>query len=82
MVTALCYLANTVFSAFGIYAGVISHISGMSLLTWLFILIATYVFRFCNYHRMFLYYILTSDIINIVDYYIGIPISTFNIIVL
>lgn len=82
MVTALCYLLNTVFAAFGIYAGFLSHISGMSLLPWLFILIATYVFRFCIYHRMFLYYILVSDVVNIIDYYIGIPLSTFNILVL
>lgn len=82
MVTALCYLLNTVLSAFGIYAGFLSHISGMSLLPWLFILIATYVFRFCVYHRMFLWYIIVSDVVNIIDYYIGIPISTFSIITL
>lgn len=82
MITALCYLLNTVLSAFGIYAGFLSHISGMSLLPWIFILISTYVFKFCNYHRMFLYYILVSDIINIIDYYAGIPISTFHLIAL
>ena len=82
MVTALCYLLNTVFALFGIDTPILSHLSGMSLLPWLFILIATYVFRFCNYHRMFLYYILVSDIISIADYYIGIPLSTFNIIML
>lgn len=82
MITACCYLLNTILSAFGIYAGFLSHISGMSLFPWLFILIATYVFRFCSYHRMFLYYILVSDVINIIDYYIGIPLSTFNILAL
>ena len=54
----------------------------MSLLPWLFILIATHVFRFCAYHRMFLYYILVSSIISTIDYYIGIPLSTFNILAL
>lgn len=82
MVTALCYILNTVFAAIGIDTPIFSHISGMSLLPWMFILIATYVFRFCIYHRMFLYYILVSDIINIIDYYIGIPISTYSIIAL
>ena len=48
MVTALCYLLNTVFACFGIDTPILSHISGMSLLPWLFILIATFVFRFCN----------------------------------
>lgn len=82
MVTALCYFLNTVLSAFGIYAGFLSHISGMSLFPWLFILIATYVFKFCAYHRMFLWYILVSDIVNIIDYYVGIPVSTFGILAL
>ena len=80
MVTALCYLLNTVFACFGIYPEFLSHIAGMSLLPWLFILIAAHVFKFCIYHRMFLYYILVSDIISVIDYYIGIPLDTYSII--
>lgn len=80
MITALLYFMNTVFSCFGIDTPIFSHIAGMSLLPWLFIMIATYVFRFCIYHRMFLYYILTSDVVSIIDYYIGIPVSTFNML--
>lgn len=82
VITALCYLLNTVLACFGIDASFFSHISGMSLFPWLFILIATFVFKFCVYHRMFLYYILVCDIINAVDYYIGIPIDTFNLLIL
>lgn len=80
MVTALCYMLNVLLALFGIDAGFLSHICGMSLLPWLFILVATFVFRFCIYHRMFLYYILASDVVNIIDYYIGIPLSTANMI--
>ena len=80
MITALLYFMNTVFSCFGIDTPIFSHIAGMSLLPWLFIMIATYVFRFCIYHRMFLYYILTSDVVSIIDYYIGIPVNTFNML--
>jgi len=82
VITALCYMLNTTLACFGIDAFFFSHISGMSLLPWLFILIATYVFRFCIYHRMFLYYILMCDIINMTDYYIGIPVDTFNMLIL
>ena len=80
MITALCYMLNVLLALFGIDAGFLSHICGMSLLPWLFILVATIVFRFCIYHRMFLYYILASDMVNIIDYYIGIPISAVNMI--
>jgi hypothetical protein len=34
------------------------------------------------YNRMFLYYILATDIINIIDYYVGIPITNFELLML
>lgn len=82
MLTALCYFLNTLFALFGIDTPLFSHIAGMSLLPWLFILLAAYVFRFCAYHRMFLYYILVVDLLNIFDYYIGIPLSAYSLIVI
>lgn len=77
MIISLFYLINTITAFIGIDIPILSTISGMSLLTWIFMYIATIVFNFCSYHRMFLYYILIVDIINIIDYYIGIPISDF-----
>lgn len=75
MVIALCYMLNTMF-----YIEPLSNIAGVSLLTWIFLYIASVVFEFCSYHRMFLLYILIDDILNIVDYYWCIPISTDNLI--
>ena len=75
MVIALCYMLNTMF-----YIEPLSNIPGVSLLTWIFLYIASVVFEFCSYHRMFLLYILIDDILNIVDYYWNIPISTDNLI--
>lgn len=51
---ALCYVLNTVTAVFGIYIEPLSNIAGMSLLTWIFLYIATYVFKFCIYHRLLL----------------------------
>lgn len=82
MIISLCYLANTITAYVGIDIPVLSSITGMSLLTWIFIYIATIVFKFCSYHRMFLYYILIVDITNIIDYYIGIPVSDFQLLML
>lgn len=82
MIISLCYLANTITAYVGIDIPVLSSIAGMSLLTWIFMYIATIVFKFCNYHRMFLYYILIVDIINIIDYYMGIPVSDFWLLML
>ena len=75
MVIALCYMLNTMF-----YIEPLSNIAGVSLLTWIFLYLASVVFEFCSYHRMFLWYILIDDVLNIVDYYWSIPISTDNLI--
>ena len=82
MIIALCYILNTVTAMLGIYIEPLSNIAGMSLLTWVFLYIATYVFRFCIYHRMFLWYILIDDLLNIADYYYELPIETGNILML
>ena len=74
-VIALCYMLNTI-----LYIEPLSNIAGVSLLTWIFLYLASVVFEFCSYHRMFLWYILIDDVLNIVDYYWNIPISTDNLI--
>ena len=75
MVIALCYMLNTM-----LYIEPLSNIAGVSLLTWIFLYLASVVFEFCSYHRMFLWYILIDDVLNIVDDYWNIPISTDNLI--
>lgn len=80
MLTALGYLLNTLLSYINIDIPWLSHLVGMSFLPWLYILGSSIVFRFCIYHRMFLYYVFVVDIINITDYYIGIPTSDFIIL--
>lgn len=82
MVTTLYYTFNTVAAYFNIDMSVLSMLGGMSLLPWLFIWVATFVFKFCIYHRMFLYYIFTSDAVSIYDFYFGIPISNMETIML
>lgn len=82
MLTALCYMSSTIFNYFGYNIEPLSNFGGMSLLTWLFIYLASIVFNFCTYHRMFLWYIFIDDLFNIIDYYITIPISTDSILML
>jgi hypothetical protein len=82
LIIGLFYMINTITAYIGIDLPILSNIAGMSLLTWLFMYIAAIVFKFCIYHRMFLYYILVTDIINIIDYYYNIPISNFNILMI
>lgn len=82
MLIALIYTLNTFAAFMGIDIPAANNIAGISLLTWIFMYIATIVFKFCVYHRMFLYYILVVDIVNTIDYYIGIPVSDFQLLIL
>lgn len=75
MLLALCAVANILFDFFGIDSGWLSMVGGISALPLLFLYLVSYVFRFCIYHRMFLHYILASNILTWLDYYIHIPLS-------
>ena len=78
----LFYVLNSILSYFNIDILLLSVISGMSILSWLFLFISSFVFRFCIYHRLPLYYILITDIINYYDNIIGIPINNRSLFVL
>ena len=78
MLCALGYLLNTtLFAIFDIDAPILSNLCGLSLLPILFIYGAAEVFEFCNYHKMFIYYIGIMFLIDTFDYYIGIPLKAF-----
>lgn len=81
IIIALLYMVNTVTAYFSIDIPVLSSIAGISLLPWTFMYVSTLVFKFCLYHRMFLFYIFITDIVNIIDYYIGIPITDFELLI-
>lgn len=55
IVSAFFYWLNTTLAYFEIDIPILSYFGGMSFYCWLLIYIATYVFNFCSYHRIFLY---------------------------
>lgn len=77
----VCFL-NTVFSYFGIDLEFLAHIGGISLLTLLFLYVSSYVFKFCLYHRLALHYVVINNVLNIYDYYIGVPLDDRNLFIL
>lgn len=77
-----CYVANSVLSYFEINTIILSIIGGMSIFPLIFLFVSSFVFRFCIYHRLPLYYILITDIINYYDNVIGIPMSNKSLFVL
>ena len=75
MLLAAITLLNQVLSFFYIDWEILSYIGGISLLPMAFLYLASYCFKFCSYHRMFLHYIVVCNILTAYDYYVGIPVS-------
>lgn len=75
MLLASIAMLNTVLSYWNIDIPLLSYIGGVSLFPLFFLYLASYAFKFCLYHRMFLHYITITWVLNIIDYYYGIPIS-------
>jgi hypothetical protein len=60
----------------------LGYICSVSVLTWLFMLLTSFIFKYCYIHRLPLYYMVINDLLNITDYYIGIPISVKSLLIL
>ena len=81
-ILAVCSVVYTLCSFGGVNLDVIGYFASCSIITWLFLYIGSFVFGFCSYHRIPLYYILFIDILNVVDLYIGLPVGTHSLFVL
>ena len=79
-VSAFMYALYTLLQFIDIDPIVIGYLFSYSLLPWLYMFLTSFVFRYCYVHRLPLYYILINEILTITDYYIGIPIDDFNLL--
>lgn len=81
-IISIIYIVNNILSYFGIDLFILSLIGGTSILTIIFLLVSSFVFKFCIYHRIPIYYIIISDILAYYDNLIGIPISNRSLFTL
>jgi len=72
---AICDILNTLFYMFDINAEILSYFGGVSFLTIVFLYLASYVFKFCEYHRLPLHYVVATNILSIFDYKLNIGLS-------
>lgn len=79
---ALCYLLNVVLSYFGMNDVPLNYLGGMSFIPLLYLYITSYTLKLCNYHRVYLHYIIIVDIINILDFYYLIPLNNLEYMML
>lgn len=75
MVMAFIYFLNTVLSYYDIDVELLSYLASGSILTIIFLYVASYAFKFCEYHRMFIHYVALNWTVNIYDTYIGVPVD-------
>ena len=79
---AVCYIAFTLGCFLGVEMNAMGYFASCSILTWLVLYISSFVFGFCAYHRVPLYYVLLNDVLNVVDTYIGLPVETGSLFLL
>lgn len=75
VIIAALGLLNTILSYYNVDVEILSFIGGISLLPWLFLYISSFVFKFCLYHRLFLYYIAITELLAWYDYKFGVLLS-------
>lgn len=64
-----------VITGFGIILQIVSHYLGLVIAPIGFMYISSYIFKFCNYHRMFIHYIAIIELMNVTNWYFKIPIT-------
>ena len=82
MLLATLAILNMLFDVAGIDSSFLSMLGGVSILPLIFIYLASFVFRFCVYHRMFLHYVVANNVFTYIDYYFGLPLSNAVLLML
>ena len=60
----------------------LNYFASISIISTTYMYIVSYAIKLCEYYRMYLHYCITINILNILDYYIGLPISDVGIYLL
>lgn len=79
---ALIYFINILLNLIGINLNSLSYLAGMSFIPLLFMYISSYVFQFCEHHRLPLHYILIANLLSIIGYEFKIAIDIWLYIVI
>ena len=69
------YFIQIVFGCFGFQSIILTYLFSASIVPVIVLLSFSRFLKFCIWHRLPLYYMLTADTINAIDFYIGIPVS-------
>ena len=70
----LAYLLQIMLTCFGIQSFILTDLFGLAIIPTIALLAFSFFLGFCYWHRLPIYYALSANIINIIDFYIGIPV--------
>lgn len=75
-IIAALYILSTILDYIDICSTLVNYI--VYLMFFLFLYVSSYVFKFCEYHRMPIHYALGINLINVYDVYVGIPVDNYS----
>lgn len=76
-ILAILQFTNTIFVNFGMAIPFLSYMTCVSPIVLLFLYISSYAFKFCEYHRIPLHYIVFDKTIIMLDYWFQFPITDY-----
>lgn len=82
IIVAFFSVLNMILYYFNITENLIDFIAGNSLLTTIPMYISSYTYKFCKYHRMFIHYIVVSNVICAIDDIFVIPLDSFEMLIM
>ena len=75
-IIAALYILPTILDYIDICSILVNYI--VYLMFFFFLYVSSYVFKFCEYHRMPIHYALGINLINVYDVYVGIPVDNYS----
>ena len=79
---AVIYFIALILSCLGITFWWATNVFSLSLLPAICLIMFSILFKFCIWHRLPIYYVLFQNLINSIDFYIGIPVSNLYMILI
>lgn len=79
---AALYFVGSVLQCLGFSPWLLSALGGLSVIPALFMLMSSFVFGFCPCHRMYIYYCIVADTVNVTDRLTQLPFSDLGMVAL
>ena len=79
MLIAFIFFLNTFLSYYGIEIKAFNYLANIGFLPIIVFYALSYLLHFCEYHRIFLHYIVFVNLVNLYDVYFHIPIDSYTL---